>query len=536
VHEGLCDGGGNAVRVYLAHDEGNEWDRGEPTRTMNTIPSAFRGLRLPASGQRTNTVLWIAFVALGLILSLVLIERPSLAMPVVPIATVALLAFLKFDWFMVAWVFLVPLQQAYPRTSVAIWCSLPVILVIRDVARRRSSFLKLLKHPILRAGFLYLAMVSVSMVLHPPLSIHGLNALVKVLTSICACLAIVYWADREDRLRAACSAFLASLILVAAVGIYQVVLGDLGDFYYGLFPRAAPWAREPSFMTWSGRAVSVLDSAGGLAGYVNLIIPLGLAYGLAGSTYTMRWVGSVTLFLGAATLFFTFSRGAFLGLGVMLLFGAFLWRKRSSLSLKIQAGIAGIGTIAVMAPYISERVLTMLPEERFARLELFRAAWQMFLSSPVVGLGYGNFTAIYYKVTSGPLASEGWNAHNLFLQHLAETGALGFVAYLILLGTGLLHAYRLMRQTGGYRVIVGLWALLALAGTIPHDFVNCLLTYCLPFSTTFWIILACVIVAGRLQVSHAAASSGPAMLSSASRPASPVEMQGRQARGRIVQH
>jgi O-antigen ligase len=72
------------------------------------------------------------------------------------------------------------------------------------------------------------------------------------------------------------------------------------------------------------------------------------------------------------------------------------------------------------------------------RPELFRAAFYMFSESPIFGVGQGNFFRLssqldishsLYLVKNG-----GDNAHNYFLQTLAETGLVGGLAFALVIG------------------------------------------------------------------------------------------------------
>ena len=60
----------------------------------------------------------------------------------------------------------------------------------------------------------------------------------------------------------------------------------------------------------------------------------------------------------------------------------------------------------------------------------------MFLDYPVIGVGVGNFGDPYEKKYMLPGNKEGRHPHphNIFMQVLSETGGLGFVSFVLLLG------------------------------------------------------------------------------------------------------
>ena len=67
------------------------------------------------------------------------------------------------------------------------------------------------------------------------------------------------------------------------------------------------------------------------------------------------------------------------------------------------------------------------------RPELFRAAWFIFVKYPLFGVGQGNFLSrsFDYELTQSTylVAYQGDNAHNYFLQTLAETGLVGALTF-----------------------------------------------------------------------------------------------------------
>jgi len=73
------------------------------------------------------------------------------------------------------------------------------------------------------------------------------------------------------------------------------------------------------------------------------------------------------------------------------------------------------------------------------RFELWRAAWEVFLSNPVIGAGPGNFRSNMQELSLGATGKYHEdieihkNPHSLYLKALAERGALGLVSSLLIL-------------------------------------------------------------------------------------------------------
>jgi O-antigen ligase len=70
---------------------------------------------------------------------------------------------------------------------------------------------------------------------------------------------------------------------------------------------------------------------------------------------------------------------------------------------------------------------SMSVESLVQRSELYKLAWEEFISHPLIGIGAKNFS---YQVAQK--FGQGTDAHNIFLQLLAETGILGTIGFIVL--------------------------------------------------------------------------------------------------------
>lgn len=96
-------------------------------------------------------------------------------------------------------------------------------------------------------------------------------------------------------------------------------------------------------------------------------------------------------------------------------------------------------------------VLSRVAKEGFRadnRLYAWRAGLQGFAERPVLGAGWNNFYAIFSAHYDPRLLRSGFvetffdRPHNVFVQFLAETGVIGFAAYVFLLGYAFFRARR----------------------------------------------------------------------------------------------
>lgn len=143
------------------------------------------------------------------------------------------------------------------------------------------------------------------------------------------------------------------------------------------------------------------------------------------------------------------SRSAWLHLGAMSVLGALLfYRQREAgdkrllvFSLLLLPGFVFMHWLA-QQPWLSAPTPSVTSTERLfgqisgisARLQLWNEAWLMFLQSPLMGIGYGQFAWQHFLIagSAGNPADVGHvhNAHNILMHFLAETGLLGVLAML----------------------------------------------------------------------------------------------------------
>jgi O-antigen ligase len=105
------------------------------------------------------------------------------------------------------------------------------------------------------------------------------------------------------------------------------------------------------------------------------------------------------------------------------------------------------------------------------RLAIWAGAGLLFAGNPVLGVGYGNFKTALVSAIAVP---DGLmlDAHNLYLELLAETGVVGFAAFAVLVITCLRQARRMLSETEEMSKIVGFGTIVAIAGVLVHGMVE----------------------------------------------------------------
>lgn len=156
-----------------------------------------------------------------------------------------------------------------------------------------------------------------------------------------------------------------------------------------------------------------------------------------------QWFLAVSIGLSLFALFLTFSRSGWLagGIGVVPLFGFFLagkiYRKITS-NQKVILGffLATVVLLGVfsLGPVFVERFLSIAAQDSHSlllRVKLAQAAAEMFQSSPLLGVGPGNFLILlpqFWQLSE----TIRWlqPVHNLYLLILSEIGIFGLGAFL----------------------------------------------------------------------------------------------------------
>ncbi len=108
------------------------------------------------------------------------------------------------------------------------------------------------------------------------------------------------------------------------------------------------------------------------------------------------------------------------------------------------------------------------------RFYLWKEAWHMFLQSPLLGIGTGQFAWHHFQLAAVFKNTEIFgiynNAHNIILHLLAETGLAGTLPVIGGIVIWLIGIYKVKRQS----LDLALWWLLALAGIVSlhslHEF------------------------------------------------------------------
>jgi O-antigen ligase len=285
-----------------------------------------------------------------------------------------------------------------------------------------------------------------------------------------------------------------STILVCLFGLYQAFIQDFTAFYFRLYPDM-----EPVFDAgggWLGRITSLLFHYNSLAGYLNAVIPLALAITVLRKEPGIRRLAFVCLMLSCAALYFTGSRGGMVALGTVFVFAAIYLapRKKTFAAFLTASLVATFLILAISAGGTAQARLQAMDDFTLeTRLALWGAASALFLEHPVGGAGFGTYRFALQQYLPG--VRDQLDAHNLYLQTLAETGVTGFVVFGAMIWLFFYNAFKLIRSPDPYFRILGFAVCGAVGATLVHGLVDYIFIASPQFGNLFWLILALGLIA-----------------------------------------
>lgn len=150
------------------------------------------------------------------------------------------------------------------------------------------------------------------------------------------------------------------------------------------------------------------------------------------------------------------SRGAQLGIGFAVIVMVLVRGKKALPVIFLAVGLLALGLAGVQTGVIpvstfgrlaqiesltpfDVRTVTVTPDNfaEVERMAMWQAGGNMYLSNPFLGVGIGNYNARYTDFNAPFWKISRGHAHNYYIQAAAETGTIGLVAYLLLLGCGI---------------------------------------------------------------------------------------------------
>lgn len=256
------------------------------------------------------------------------------------------------------------------------------------------------------------------------------------------CLAPIFFGTPRQR----------NILLVGLVGM-GLYLGYTGcmeglHLWKLVFPR---YIANPNVGIQWGRARGpFLESTGD--GFCTFVCATAAAIGLKTWSKRAHWVCFLTIGLDLGTLFFTLTRGVWIGTFVGVVATMMLTqRTRRILVPLLLAGFIAVAGTLVVSPTIRAEAFGRAESQSpvWDRQNTDLAALRIIEEKPLFGVGWENFhnVSINYMLQQPgyPITGVGLEVHNVFLSHAAELGIPGLLLWL----AGFLGAVRRGLLPGG---------------------------------------------------------------------------------------
>lgn len=225
----------------------------------------------------------------------------------------------------------------------------------------------------------------------------------------------------------------------------------------------------------------------------SLLLPLSLVVGefLGTAKLASKLLLSLCALLIASGIFVTGSRGALLAMAVMLMF----YLHKLGMNWRVLAPLTLLGGALVFAPaFVLQRLQQSQESGGAGRLYIWQTGLAAMKDYVLAGAGLDNFPVVYNNYAANAARFAGLNrpAHNIFLQIAVESGAIGLLLFVFVIGSHLKHAMRRDSLSMGavrFRLIA---CEAAMCGILVASFFLGLL-----WTKTFWIAWALLAICSR---------------------------------------
>jgi O-antigen ligase len=307
------------------------------------------------------------------------------------------------------------------------------------------------------AGWSFILFAAALPVAMAPMSIAG---------GLCVLLTLAVWLTRKGPGPARTPLDLAAVAWLAAMGLSTLLAldraGSAASLGKGLIPFLAGLAAwHASDRRRGAAAVIAILVAGsiasliGVAGFIaaggryparaigltgswmafglQILLFVSVALGIAITTpaRAWRWGAAAAALAGAAGLAASFTRSAWLGLGVSLAVMLGLRRPRALLVLGLIAVVAYLALPGDLGDRLRSAFDPAHPASR-ERVLMWDAGGRAFRDHPVTGVGLQNLTGLLDRYRSPHALERPAHVHNSYLHVAIATGVIGLIAFLAL--------------------------------------------------------------------------------------------------------
>lgn len=320
------------------------------------------------------------------------------------------------------------------RPMMIVWlisfgASLSHVLRFKDAAATKTHYVLL---------FVLLLAVAFSLFVRGEVG-DGFSAIADFSSSVLLFYLISFNLRSLRRLRAACFVILFCLFCLASTGIYSYHTGFMSevlvlqqakgdDFVDAPQERPLIPAQDQSgAYMWRVRGVGFFNDPNDFAQTLVMSLPMLWWFYRKGAWLRNLFLVAAPSILIGYCVTLTNSRGALLGIASLLFFG--IRNMLGTVRTFALLGVGGVGAVIIGAT--GGRGFSSKEESAEGRIDAWYEGFQMLKSSPIFGIGYGNFTDHHHLT-----------AHNSFVLCFAEIGIFGFFAWISLIVLGFIAVNR----------------------------------------------------------------------------------------------
>lgn len=291
---------------------------------------------------------------------------------------------------------------------------------------------------------------------------------------------------------------------MGGLSIVQELTHSYGNSYLGFAQvQTQGFLVEDTSQVLRPRLAGPIGEENRYAQILLVLVPIGLTRIWGERQRALRLLGALMTILIVGGILLTFSRGATVGLAVIVL--AMVVLREIGLRRLTLIGLALAVALVAIAPDYLVRIQSLTGVEGLVsqdapnpdsaivgRTTSNLAAFNTFFEHPLVGVGPGQYVAEYSARAGNELGLRYFygnrRAHNLYLEIAADTGILGLLAFLaIVFATmrGLLSMRRFWRDRDAGHANLATALLLALVGYLASG-----LFLHLAYERYFWVLVA----------------------------------------------
>jgi O-antigen ligase len=367
-----------------------------------------------------------ALIAAGILLPALILYQFALAATALIVLTLAFLLFTRPLYALLAYVMLIPFEELAVFAALGTPTRLAGILFFAAYLFHRRFQVNLRAMPL--AAWLWLGWLTLSLTWSPILRwdyyFQGVQLFI-------ATLLIADYVSREPkRVSIILSGYTLSALVIALFGIYNFFTsaGNISGF--------SPESRVSGI---AGQGVETFA--------FSLIPAFITAFHrvLYAKRQWARWLYVLVLLVLAGGMILSGTRGAWaatLGAIVLVYLPRLKAKHYLTLGLLVVLSTVVVFQIPVISDFIRYRASDAISSGGEGRLAIWQVSWQMFLNSPVIGLGWrmGEFEMslqdlersrqdVIWEADNGRFQPR--IAHNIYLQTLVELGLIGFLFFMV---------------------------------------------------------------------------------------------------------